>query len=162
MPLQVPPHVNGIPRAPTLSSVDSSSSVAGPSLRRRKSTQMPVETKTRSLRSKKPVAMTIDSPLTSISSKVYIILLLNAPFAVVHTRGYTQGSPKEKLSGLPQASVSTTNKRAVYVKVRYSYFEIIYCLVANYKVEEQDLDQNLRNGFDSDAESIPLAFTVKV
>jgi hypothetical protein len=161
MPLQVPPHVNGIPRAPTLSSVDSSSSVAGPSLRRRKSTQMPVETKTRSLRSKKPVAVTIDSPLTSISSKVYIIMLLNTPSAVVHTRGCTQGSPKEKLSGLPQASVSA-NKRAVYVKVRYSYFEIIYCLVANCKVEEQDLDQNLRNGFDSDAESIPLAFTVKV
>ena len=122
---------------------------------------MPAETKTRSLRSKKPVAMAIDSPLTSISSKVYIIKLLNTPSAVVHTRGYTQGSPKERLSGLPQASVSA-NKRAVHVKVRYLAFEILHCLVANYKVEELDLEQKLRNGFDSDAESIPLAFTVKV
>ena len=50
----------------------------------------------------------------------------------------------------------------MYVKVRYLDFEMLYCLVANCKVEELDLEQDLRNGFDSDTESIPLAFTVKV
>jgi hypothetical protein len=149
--------VNGIARAPTLSSIDSSSSAVGPSLRRRKSTQMPAETNTRSLRSKKPVAMAIDSSLTSISSKVYKYL----KDEIVHTTLYIQGSPKEKLSGLPQPSVSV-NKRTVHIKVRYLDFETRYWLITNCKVEEQDLEQNLRNGFDSDAESIPLAFTVKV
>ncbi|KAK2467096.1 hypothetical protein APHAL10511_001354 [Amanita phalloides] len=119
-PLQVPPHVNGIVRAPTLSSMESSSSVAVPSLRRRKSAQVPTDTNTRSLRSKKAITMAVDSSLTSISSK---------------------GSPKEILSGLPQPSVS---RKAVHVKV-----------------EEQDLESNLKNDFVSDAESIPLASTLK-
>jgi hypothetical protein len=77
------------------------------------------------------------------------------------TQLYNQGSPKEKLSGLPQPSASV-NKRAVHIKVRCLDFGTRYWLITNRKVEEQDLEQNLRNGFDSDAESIPLAFTVKV
>ncbi|KAF8626184.1 hypothetical protein AX15_005068 [Amanita polypyramis BW_CC] len=113
-PLQVPPHVNGTIRAPTLSSIDSGSPAAPSSLRRTKLNHVRTDSSTRSLRSRKTGALTVDSSLTSISSK---------------------GSPKEKVSGLSHP-VMPTSKKTVHIKV-----------------EEQDLEQILRNGFISDAET---------